>query len=74
MGVMRMLHRTFSLAGTAVKESGMDAQPDAEGTALRGLGSFPDKQKIAFVSRKPYLQKTWNLNFTGSRTQMHRNL
>lgn len=47
----------FSLAGTAVKASGTDAQPDAAGSVLRGLGSFPNKQKIAFVSRKPCLQK-----------------
>ena len=48
----------FSLAGTAVKASGTDAQPDAAGNVLRGLGSFPNKQKIAFVSRKPCLQKS----------------
>ena len=48
----------FSLAGTAVKASGTDAQPDAAGSVLRGLGSFPNKQKIAFVSRKPCLQKS----------------
>ena len=46
------------LAGTAVKASGTDAQPDATGSVLRGLGSFPNKQKIAFVSRKPCLQKS----------------
>lgn len=46
------------LAGTAVKASGTDAQPDAAGSVLRGLGSFPNKQKIAFVSRKPCLQKS----------------
>ena len=40
----------FSLAGTAVKASGTDAQPDAAGSVLWGLGSFPNKQKIAFVS------------------------
>ncbi len=45
------------LAGTAVKASGTDAQPDAAGSVLRGLGSFPNKQKIAFVSRKPCLQQ-----------------
>ena len=27
-------------------------------SVLRGLGSFPNKQKIAFVSRKPCLQKS----------------
>ena len=55
---MLMLHRAFSLAGTAVKASGTDAQPDAAGSVLWGLGSFPNKQKIAFVSRKPCLQKS----------------
>ena len=34
----------FSLAGTAVKASGTDAQPDAVGSVLWGLGSFPNKQ------------------------------
>ena len=34
----------FSLAGTAVKASGMDAQLDAAGSVLWGLGSFPNKQ------------------------------
>ena len=51
----------FSLAGTAVKESGTDAQPDAAGSVLWGLGSFPNKQKIAFVSRKPCLPEEWVL-------------
>ena len=32
--------------------------PDAVGSVLWGLGSFPNKQKIAFVSRKPCLQKS----------------
>ena len=50
----------FSLAGTAVKASGTDAQLDAAGSVLWGLGSFPNKQKIAFVSRKPCLQKKEN--------------
>ena len=50
----------FSLAGTAVKASETDAQPDAAGSVLRGLGSLPNKQKIAFVSRKPCLQKSEN--------------
>ena len=53
---MLMLHRAFSLAGTAVKASGTDAQPDAAGSVLRELGNFPNKQKIAFVSRKPCLR------------------
>ena len=44
------------LAGTAVKASGTDAQLDAAGSVLWGLGSFPNKQKIAFVSRKPCLR------------------
>ena len=48
----------FSMAGTAVKASGTDAQPDAAGSVLWGLGNFPNKQKIAFVSRKPCLQKS----------------
>ena len=48
----------FSLAGTAVKASGTDAQLDAAGSVLWGLGSFPNKQKIAFVSRKLCLQKS----------------
>ena len=48
----------ISWAGTAVEESGTDAQPDAAGSVLWGLGSFPNKQKIAFVSRKPCLQKS----------------
>ena len=48
----------FSLTGTAVKASGTDAQPDAAGSVLRELGNFPNKQKIAFVSRKPCLQKS----------------
>ena len=34
----------FSLTGTAVKASGTDAQPDAAGSVLRGLGNFPNKQ------------------------------
>ena len=57
-GAVLMLHRFFSLAGTAVKASGTDAQPDAAGSVLWGLGSFPNKQKIAFVSRKPCLHKS----------------
>lgn len=48
----------FSLAGTAVKASETDAQPDVTGSVLRGLGSFTNKQKIAFVSRKPCLRIT----------------
>ena len=48
----------FSMAGTAVKASGTDAQPDAAGSVLWGFVSFLNKQKIAFVSRKPCLQIT----------------
>ena len=61
----------FSLAGTAVKASETDAQPDAGGSVLRGLGSFPNKQKIAFVSRKPCLQKslTVEINCIEKRTK-----
>ena len=33
-------------------------QPDAAGSVLWGLESFPNKQKIAFMSRKPCLQKS----------------
>jgi len=32
------------LAGTAVKASETDAQPDAAGSVLWGLGNFPNKQ------------------------------
>ena len=61
----------FSLAGTAVKASGTDAQLDAAGSVLWGLGSFPNKQKIAFVSRKPCLQKslTVEINCIEKRTK-----
>ena len=38
-----MIHSEI-LAGTAIKASGTDAQPDAAGSVLRGLGSFPNKQ------------------------------
>ena len=41
---MLMLHRGFSLAGTAVKASETDAQLDAAGSVLRELGIFPNKQ------------------------------
>lgn len=33
-----------------------DAQLDAAGSVLWGLESFPNKQKIAFMSRKPCLR------------------
>ena len=71
-----MIHSEI-LAGTAIKASGTDAQPDAAGSVLWGLGAhevrwttvlrgpersgdFPNKQKIAFVTRKPCLQKKEN--------------
>ena len=38
----------FSMAGTAVKAFGTDAQLDAAGSVLWGLGSFPNKQKSGF--------------------------
>ena len=46
----------FSLAGTAVKASGTDAQLDAAGSVLWGLGVSPTSR--AFASRKPCLQKS----------------
>ena len=39
-----MIHSGFSMAGTAVKASRTNAQPDAAGSVLRGLGIFPNKQ------------------------------
>lgn len=48
------------LAGAAGKASRTDAQSDAAGSVLWGLGNFPSKQKIAFVSRKRRLQKSEN--------------
>ena len=33
-----------------------DTQPDAAGSVLWGVESFPNKQKIAFMSRKPCLR------------------
>ena len=53
-----MIHSGFSMAGTAIEASGTDAQPDAAGSVLRELGNLPNKQKIAFVSRKSCLQKS----------------
>ena len=49
----------FSLAGTAVKASGTDAQPDAAGSVLWGLGSFPNKQ--GFRVTKALLAEEWVL-------------
>ena len=43
----------FSLAGTAVKASGTDAQPDAAGSALRGLGSSPTSRKSLSCHESP---------------------
>lgn len=45
------------LAGTAVKASGTDAQPDAAGSVLRGLGNFPNKQ--GFRATKALLAEEW---------------
>ncbi len=49
----------FSLAGTAVKASGTDAQPDAAGSVLWGLGRFPNKQ--GFRVTKALLAEEWIL-------------
>ena len=43
----------FSLAGTAVKASGTDAQPDATGSVLRGLGSSPTSRKSLSCHESP---------------------
>lgn len=55
-------HGIKSYAELTEKANGIsekcDAQPDAAGSVLWGLGNFPNKQKIAFVSRKPCLQKS----------------
>ena len=48
-------HPGFSLSGTAVKASEADAQPDAAGSVLWGLGA---PTSSAFVSRKHCLQKS----------------
>lgn len=57
----------FFFGRNCVKASGTDAQPDAAGSVLWGLGSFPNKQKIAFVSRKPCLQKSDCIDFNHDR-------
>ena len=49
----------FSMAGTAVKASGTDAQPDAAGSVLWGLGRFPNKQ--GFRVTKALLAEEWIL-------------
>ena len=51
----------FSLAGTAVKASGTDAQLDAEGSVLRGLGSFPQQAENRFRVTKALLAEEWVL-------------
>lgn len=43
----------FSLAGTAVKASETDAQPDAAGSVLRGLGSLPTSRKSLSCHESP---------------------
>ena len=43
----------FSLAETAVKASGTDAQPDAAGSVLRGLGSSPTSRKSLSCHESP---------------------
>ena len=43
----------FSMAGTAVKASGTDAQPDAAGSVLRGLGNFPTSRKSLSCHESP---------------------
>ena len=51
----------FSLAGTAVKASGTDAQPDAAGSVLRGLGEFPQQAENRFRVTKALLAEEWVL-------------
>ena len=51
----------FSLAGTAVKASGTDAQLDAEGSVLSGLGSFPQQAENRFRVTKALLAEEWIL-------------
>ena len=43
------------LAGTAVKASGTDAQPDVTGSVLRGLGEFPQQAENRFRVTKALL-------------------
>jgi len=45
----------FSLAGTYVKASGTDAQPDAAGSVLWRLGSFHNKQGFCVKKIAQYL-------------------
>ena len=51
----------FSLAGTAVKASGTDAQPDAAGSVLRGIGEFPQQAENRFRVTKALLAEEWVL-------------
>jgi len=60
---MLMLHRFFSLAGTAVKASGTDAQPDAAGSVLWGLGSFPNKRKSLSCHESPACRRVVQIDF-----------
>ena len=48
-----MLHRFFSLAGTAVKASGTDAQPDAAGSVLWDWGISPTSRKSLSCHESP---------------------
>ena len=51
----------FSLAGTAVKASGTDAQLDAAGSVLWGLGEFPQQAENRFRVTKALLAEEWIL-------------
>ena len=55
----------FSMARTAVKAFGTDAQPDAAGSVLWGLGSFPNKQGFrvtkALLAEEWVLKKSFNI-------------
>ena len=50
----------FSLTGTAVKASGTDAQPDAAGSVLRGLGNFPNQAENRFRVTKALLAEEFD--------------
>ena len=49
------------MAGTAVKASGTDAQPDAAGSVLWGLGNFPNKPENRFRVTKALLAEEQHL-------------
>ena len=51
----------FSLAGTAVKASGTDAQLDAAGSVLWGIGEFPQQAENRFRVTKALLAEEWIL-------------